>query len=70
MLLNFPANFQIFEIEIPNFEFQESSTKIKEPIGVVYTDNVTQSLPDSGGEASEISTDAGESEEGTYFHCF
>ncbi|PON57680.1 Galacturonosyltransferase [Parasponia andersonii] len=41
---------------------QESSAKIKEPIGVVYSDNSTQSLPNSG-EAVEESSAVGNSEQ-------
>lgn len=41
---------------------QESSTKIKEPIGVVLFDNLVQSLPNSGDVVKESSTDAGNSE--------
>ncbi|PON78235.1 Galacturonosyltransferase [Trema orientale] len=39
---------------------QESSAKIKEPIGVVYSDNSTQSLPNSGEAVEESSADASE----------
>lgn len=41
---------------------QESSTKIKEPIGVVLLDNLVRSLPNSGDVVKESSTDAGNSD--------
>lgn len=52
---------------IPKIGIQESSTKIKEPIGVVLFDNLVQSLPNSGDVVKESSTDAGNSDKGTVF---
>ncbi|XP_024021460.1 probable galacturonosyltransferase 4 isoform X2 [Morus notabilis] len=42
---------------------QEPSTKIKEPIGIVYSDNSNQSLPNSGDAVKESSTDTSNSEQ-------
>ena len=41
--------------------------KIKEPIGVIYTDKQSQTLADVGDEVSESSGDGAGSEEGTGF---
>ncbi|XP_042945137.1 probable galacturonosyltransferase 4 isoform X4 [Carya illinoinensis] len=37
---------------------QESSTTLKEPIGIVYSENSTKSLPNSGSSAQQRSTNA------------
>ncbi|KAL5576337.1 hypothetical protein UlMin_018036 [Ulmus minor] len=42
---------------------QESATKFKEPIGLVFSDNETQSLSNSGVSTSLSSTDGGDSEQ-------